>query len=379
MRLVYISPVPWASFSQRPHKFADWFHKRTDSDVLWLDPYPTRFPRLHDFPRLRSATTGPQQDGQPPWLRVVAPAALPIEPLPGSGWVNRSLWASVIDQVEEFVSGQQALFVIGKPSVLALTLLDRFEGYPSLYDAMDNFPAFYSGLSRYAMARRELEVIRAVDSVWTSSTSLRDRWRHRATDVQLVRNALDAEAVAEPSVPLSRCREKVFGYIGTIAVWFDWSWVCALAELRPHDIVRLIGPVVRRPSTVLPANVEILPPCDHAAALRTMRHFDVGLIPFKRTELTASVDPIKYYEYRAFGLPVISTNFGEMRYRSSESGVFISNSVEDIADRADVACRYSQTTGVAARFIRENSWDMRFDEAKLALLWGGASLADRLP
>lgn len=44
MQLVYLSPLPWDSFSQRPHQFVEWFHNKHGGEVLWIDPYPTRLP-----------------------------------------------------------------------------------------------------------------------------------------------------------------------------------------------------------------------------------------------------------------------------------------------------------------------------------------------
>ena len=93
-----------------------------------------------------------------------------------------------------------------------------------------------------------------------------------------------------------------------------------------------------------------------------MSVFDVGLIPFKRTELTAYVDPIKYYEYRAMGLPVLSTDFGEMHFHQREPGVFI-------ADASSVAAQADQTLtfvdeGARAAFVRTNTWEARFDQVR---------------
>ena len=53
MRLVYLSPVPLASFAQRPHHFVRWFHERFDATVTWIEPYPARLPRATDLRRLR--------------------------------------------------------------------------------------------------------------------------------------------------------------------------------------------------------------------------------------------------------------------------------------------------------------------------------------
>lgn len=119
------------------------------------------------------------------------------------------------------------------------------------------------------------------------------------------------------------------------------------------------------PTRRLPNNINLLPACDHAVALKAMTQFHVGLIPFKKNALTASVDPIKYYEYRALGLPVISTDFGEMSLRTGERGVFITQSVSDAPAMADSAIQFCGDAGDASAFAIQNTWEARFDAAKL--------------
>jgi len=96
-----------------------------------------------------------------------------------------------------------------------------------------------------------------------------------------------------------------------------------------------------------------------------MRDFDIGIIPFKKNELTASVDPIKYYEYRALGLPVISTDFGEMTLRKGEDGTFISSDVLDIEHLVESALRYVPDAESLRQFSVGNAWDTRFDNARI--------------
>ena len=365
MRLVYLSPVPWESFAQRPHKFVDWFHGRTGKPVLWVDPYPTRFPAWRDLRRSRLSASASQQTSLPTWLTLLKPGGLPIEPLPGSGWANGLLWRGYLNAIGDFVEGGRTLLAIGKPSVLALELLKRLHHCPSLYDAMDDFPAFYAGLSRFALARREREITQRVDVILASSSELKSRWANIHKDVRLVHNALDLSAVQAVGPAPMTSNKKVFGYVGTIAPWFDWDWVCALAEARPDDEIRLIGPVFDQPDRRLPGNISLLPACDHAVALKAMTQFHVGLIPFKKNALTASVDPIKYYEYRALGLPVISTDFGEMSLRAGERGVFITQSVSDIPAMANSAIQFDSDADDASEFAVQNIWEARFDAAKL--------------
>lgn len=366
MSLIYLSPVPWASFSQRPHKFVEWFHRRTGRQVIWIEPYPTRFPRLSDFNRTASIK---QEAGKAPpqWLKILTPKALPIEPLPGSGWLNNGLWSSLIRELKALVGEREPLVVVGKPSVLALQVLDVFHPKHSIYDAMDDFPAFYSGLSRMAMARRETQLVQRVNKVWVSSTALKTRWASTGAAICFVPNALDE--VLMPSISLTRDKSerKVFGYVGTIGAWFDWDWVLTLANLRSGDVIRLIGPVFSPAPFELPPNVELLPPCAHAAALKAMCEFDVGLIPFKRNELTVSVDPIKYYEYRALGLPVISTNFGEMEFRESAAGTFICKTLGDIYSLSVAATEFCDSPEKSRCFVMENTWSARFESADITL------------
>ncbi|WP_313298980.1 glycosyl transferase [Diaphorobacter sp.] len=364
MQLVYLSPVPWNSFAQRPHKFVEWFHARTGGRVLWIEPYPTRFPRLDDIKRMSAAPDHLESTAPPDWLHIVKPRGLPIEPMPGSGKINMHFWQSIFQSVEAFAHQQPTSLVIGKPSILALKLLKRLPRSPSLYDAMDDFPAFYEGLSRLAFARRERHIAHNVSAIWTSSTELKKRWNQQFDKVSLVLNGLDPSALPPCSALVrSPSTSRVFGYVGTIASWFDWEWVVALAQHCPQDEFRFIGPIFQEPAMPLPTNIRLLPACDHEAALRAMMEFDVGLIPFRRNKLTVSVDPIKYYEYRALGIPVLSTEFGEMRYRTDEPGVFISRNTNDAVDLATQASRMDRDLEQARAFAARNTWEQRFDQA----------------
>lgn len=86
---------------------------------------------------------------------------------------------------------------------------------------MDNLQTFYSGFSRAALAQKEFQIAHRVEVIWASSKELKSRWDRLHTDVRLVHNGLDLSAIqALDWVPTSSTY-KVFGYVGTIASWFD--------------------------------------------------------------------------------------------------------------------------------------------------------------
>jgi len=93
----------------------------------------------------------------------------------------------------------------------------------------------------------------------------------------------------------------------------------------------------------------------------TMARFDVGLIPFANNDVTAYVDPVKYYEYRALGLPVLSTRFGEMTHRGAADGVYfwdqLTSGDVNIASLTENASDKERTQ----EFCELNSWKRRFD------------------
>ncbi|MGE3863963.1 MAG: glycosyl transferase, partial [Burkholderiaceae bacterium] len=185
MRLLYLSPVPWRSFAQRPHRFVDWFHRSTGARVLWVDPYPTRLPRWSDLRRL-SAVEPPAASDDPPWLERLRPRSLPIEPLTGVAAANKLLWRDAFRACTAFADTPTAVIGIGKPSAFAVDLLRSLPGKRSFYDAMDDFSAFYRGVSRRALARREHEIVDRVTDLFASSTVLTQRWAGRHARIRHV-------------------------------------------------------------------------------------------------------------------------------------------------------------------------------------------------
>ena len=144
MRLIYLSPVPWHSFSQRPHELVRYFHARTGGRVLWVEPYPGRFPTLSDFMTPRP-TTGGKDCEIPAWLTMIQPRALPIEPLPFSTTINRLFWDEIESEVGRFTDDSTVLG-IGKPTTLALQLLQKKDWRRFILRCHGQLSGFLSGL-----------------------------------------------------------------------------------------------------------------------------------------------------------------------------------------------------------------------------------------
>jgi glycosyltransferase involved in cell wall biosynthesis len=288
--------------------------------------------------------------------------ALPIEPLPGGPEVNRRwLWQKVWRRIEEFAGCGETILGIGKPSALALAVLREIGFAGSFFDAMDNFPEFYRVVSRRSMQYYENAVAEEVDVILASSTYLADKFARRWLRVEKVPNGYPMSSLPPWRLKRQEANAKpVLGYVGCLGPWLDWQLLARLAESVPEASVELFGPCPDLPPRKLPPNVKIFPACSQSAAARHIARFSAGLIPFKNNALTAGVDPIKYYEYRAAGLPVLSTRFGEMANRGEEDGVYFLDESGDRAALVDRALQHNFTENEVGDFRRENDWDDRF-------------------
>jgi len=365
MRLVYFSPLKWNSFTQRPHEFVRWFHSTHCADVLWIDPYPTRLPNIKDFGRFRKPKNFNKENNFD-WLKVFCPRSVPLEPL---SYVNRLTnylyWRKIERIVQEFAENQTCYLYIGKPSTLAFEILKRNKFYRTFYDAMDDFPAFYKGISSRSIQNCEKKIIECVNHILVSSTHLAKRIKAMGYHVDLVRNGCASSKLPTRETVFS-CNPPILGYVGTIGAWFDWDLVIEIAESVSDLCIDIIGPIFQRPKKPLPKNVTVMPPLHQSAALKRMATFSIGLIPFKRNRLTASVDPIKYYEYRGIGLPIISTDFGEMSLRNNEAGVYLIKNSSDIQKLVTQACAYKFKKNDIKKFRSDNDWKTRFDNAAIS-------------
>ena len=360
MRLVYFSPIFASSYAQRPHFTVQAWLRRGVESVLWVNPYPARLPQWQDL-RWRRAM---HDQGTPLSTRITVlnVPLLPIEPLSSGVWLGRRLfWRGVWRKLAAFAAQEPWILGVGRPGALALTALRELRPTASFYDAMDNFSEFHRGLARRAMRHSENSLAAEVDLVVASSTFLAGKFRRRGLRVARVLNGCTPAPL--PDRKPEGNRNPVLGYVGCMGQWFDWPLVVRLARQLPRVRVELVGPCVGRPPVGLPPNVRLFPPCAQAETAEHLARFSAGLIPFRRNALTAAVDPIKFYEYRAAGLPVLSTTFGEMALRRSHHAVYFLDRTEDLQSVVSQALNHRFSRIELEQFRREHHWQYRFQQA----------------
>jgi glycosyltransferase involved in cell wall biosynthesis len=195
---------------------------------------------------------------------------------------------------------------------VALALREAL-GWPIVYDCLDDWSEF-EGLAA-AVAATERELVAAADAVTTTAARLLARWSPIAAESRLIRNGVDPGHYDSPPEerPLEDCARPVIGFMGGIADWVDLDLVAHVAGERPDWTFVLVGEafVDVAPLEGL-ANVRLEGAQPYELMPAYVRDFDVCLIPFVQSALTASVDPVKLYEYFAAGKPVVVTPLPEL-------------------------------------------------------------------
>ncbi|MDD3879967.1 MAG: glycosyltransferase [Syntrophomonas sp.] len=180
----------------------------------------------------------------------------------------------------------------------------------------------------------------------------------------LVPNACDYEHFSQAaSLPLPAdmrgINSPVIGYIGAIATWLDLELLDRVAAKLPHFNFVMLGPLYNVSELPRRPNLHWLGFKDYKDLPAYAQLFDVGLIPFKLSSMTESVNPIKMWEYMATGMPVVATALPEVhKFRKL---IYYSESEEEFIDNVNLALGSDNPYLRKERMelARQNSWSAR--------------------
>lgn len=267
-------------------------------------------------------------------------------------------------RLEEVVCWVQ--FPTWRPLVEAV---QRRWGWRVVYDCMDDHGGFAA--TGAAVGDEEEALVAASDLVVASSRALFARWERRARQVLLLPNATDFEHFhrggPEPA-ELRGVGRPIIGYYGAIAEWFDVDMLAAAAAARSAWQFVLIGRTDGADVEGLRSlrNVHLLGERPYGELPGYLHAFDVAVIPFRRTALTAATNPVKFYEYLSAGKPVVAVDlpelapFAELFYPVRSAADFVLQIEAALAER-------SPAQQARIELARGNTWQERADRLTAAV------------
>ena len=157
-----------------------------------------------------------------------------------------------------------------------------------------------------------------------------------------------------------------------VSIKLDIALLVELARLRPSWSFALVGPIgPGDPRTDVSAlagepNIHLLGPRSYGELPDVLRAADAGLIPYARNELTASIFPMKVYEYLAAGLPVIATPLPALAGVAGVATASTAAGIAELLDRA-LADDSPEPRAARSRAAASHSWDRRLQEIATAI------------
>jgi uncharacterized SAM-binding protein YcdF (DUF218 family)/glycosyltransferase involved in cell wall biosynthesis len=347
--------------------------------VLFLENTGVRSPGVRDIPRVRQrirnwwrGTNGFREER--PNLFVYSPIVLPLPYSRLARWLNRALLLRSMRRWMRAIGFSRPIVWTFLPTPLALDLIRELDPQLTVYYCIDDFASSSIGASRIVAS--EVALFVTADLVFVTSEKLRQRAAAHSDHVHLFPFGVKFDAFAKvreqaaaPPDDVARLRRPVAGYVGGLHQWVDQDLVAAVAARLPEFSIALVGPEQSDVSTLRAApNITLLGLKPHAELPRYVKAFDVGLVPYRRTDYTANVYPTKLNEYLVMGIPVVATDLLEIRRFNAEHGNVVSIASDADAFAAAMRQAVEPSSGaVVARRIEvaeSNSWESRITRMK---------------
>ena len=368
--LVLLYGPPWdgpAQFSK--HHLARYFAGRGHR-VLYVEaplgPLSLVRRRRQAWPELRATLRPPRRVADRLWVRRY------FNPVPYHSvtWATSTRTANQLGQrlLAPSLRRDLARLRLRRPVVIAglpqtVDLLPRLARRGLAYHCADDY-AHVRGFPR-SLPDLEADLCRRADLVVTTSETLCQSRARFNPHTCWIPNGADVEHFSAPAAPAEELRNvphPIVGFVGGLSEWVDLDLVARLARQRPEWTFLLVGPVGIDTSAVdaLP-NVRLLGPRPYADLPALLAAMDVGLIPFKRNDVTYHADPIKAYEYLAAGLPVVATDMPALRRLTPL--VALAESAEGFQHGIRAALEAGRDAGRAERQAeaRRHGWTSRFE------------------
>ncbi|MBI4359780.1 MAG: glycosyltransferase [Candidatus Jacksonbacteria bacterium] len=234
-----------------------------------------------------------------------------------------------------------------------------------VFDAVDDWrahPAYHKYIK--LLAKNYDDIAKKADYIFTVSQHLKQHLFSDNKNARWIPNGVDVENFAEaPSQTKKTGKKIIVGYVGTIQSRVDFELVCFLAERHPDKQFVFVGPVwkdaeAHRISNC--GNVILTGPVPHDELKHYLTTFDAAIIPHKVNPLTISMNPMKFYEYLAFGLPVVSTQ----KIVDDERLLYHAKNREEFSEHISraIAENTPEFEDYRMAYASNNSWKNKVDE-----------------
>lgn len=314
-----------------------------------------------------------------PNVWVWSPLVLPFHRFAIVRWLNGIVLSACIRYFCRKLDFKYPILWSYNPTVLAL--IEKIKFSRNIYHCVDELKEA-PGMPVALLEAEEQNFCEQVDIIFTTSLNLynkRKQWNH---NTYYLSNPCEFDhfnkATQETDVPaeLQTIPQPRLGFIGALSHYkVSIALLKELVERHPEWHLVLLGQVGEgEPGAsfdklfALP-NVHFLGPKPYQELPHYLKGFQVALLPCPLNGYTQSMFPLKFFEYLAAGVPVVTTalqalqDYQHISYWCASEEAFIEAISQALLRGDDQQRRIAQGIELA----RENTWEKRV-ESMLAIL-----------
>jgi len=233
---------------------------------------------------------------------------------------------------------------------------------PLVFDLLDDWTIHYAFVSiRKDVVRAYEEMFSRADYVTANAEgTLELARRFGRDDCVLLPNGCDPQRFRKESLASG---PTTVGYVGKIGKRLNLELILKSAERLPHVNFVFAGPILdaeyKAPLSAWP-NVTLLGDVHYDRVPDLLQTFDVGWVPHNVGANEVGGDVIKTYEYRAAGLPVLTTPIAGVTARGL-NGVTVLEWRSHLDWLADAAASGPRIARIEGEIPLESTWEFKAD------------------
>ncbi len=201
-------------------------------------------------------------------------------------------------------------------------VMQTFEQSINIYEIYDSLGDIHGRANKFLDILEE-KYRRDVDVLLTTSRVLHDLYSpHYRNSLQfgngLRRSHLEnlsASVITEHPI-LRNLGHPRLGYCGALSGRLNWSLIMEIARARTQWQLIFVGPkngFVPDEQLAVHPNIHVFGAVPHVELAALYRSLDIGIMPYLDNDFFRALNPLKFYEFAAAGIPCVSSPIPELK------------------------------------------------------------------
>ena len=364
--IIIFSSVDWETHRQLHHELCDYLIKKKNK-ILFVENTGSRSLRISDISRIKTRiqnffkTKGGFRILNQ-YLTIYTPLFIPFHFNFFVKKFNNFYISNAIINWSNSFRFDNPIIINFVPNPITYSLLKTLNGSLNIYYMADDMSA-----KRTNSIKVENKIMQESDLIFYTSTNLKKKINDKDKGIFLPNGV--SEKIFKNSNKINRKIKKKsikIGYVGAIRDIINEKLILKISEKFPKDKIIFVGPILHNFKKIIEReNIILKGQVNHRKIPKILNDFDIGIIPYKVSNFTNSINPLKIYEYISAGLPVISTNLKSLNFirKKNNLAVHIAKTENQFLDHISKLKRNYKfiSKNSSKKFLKDNSWNKRFE------------------